>query len=85
MIAGSAARLAMSYVMHPFRPRVCVFAWRRLFAFSGWLMAGQVITLLNQRLEQFLIGVFMTPALVGIYNVAYEVAAMATGELVVRP
>jgi len=83
MIAGSAARLALSYLMHPFRPRVCVFAWRRLFAFSVWLMAGQVITLLNQRLEQFLIGVFMTPALVGIYNLAYEVAAMATGELVV--
>jgi len=82
MAAGSAARLILSYVMHPYRPRFCVSAWRRLFAFSAWLMGGQVITLINQRLEEFLIGGFMSTALVGIYNFAYELAAMATTELV---
>ena len=67
MVAGSAAKLALSYVMHPYRPRLCVSAWRRLFAlFSAWLMAGQVVTLINQRLEQFLIGGFLLTALVGV-------------------
>lgn len=82
MVAGSVVRLALSYVMHPYRPRFCVSASRRLFAFSAWLMGGQVITLINQRLEQFLIGGFLSTALVGVYNVAYELAAMATSELV---
>lgn len=82
MVAGSAAKLALSYAMHPYRPRLCVSAWRRLFAFSAWLMGGKVITLINQRLEQFLIGGFLSTALVGVYNLAYELAAIATGELV---
>lgn len=82
MVAGSAARLILSYVMHPYRPRLRVWAWKRIFSFSVWLMAGQIITLINQRLEQFLIGAFMSPALVGVYNLAYELSAMATGEVV---
>lgn len=82
MVAGRFASLIMSYAMHPYRPRLCISAPRRLFAFSSWLMGGQVISLINQRLEQLLIGGFLSPALVGIYNVAYELAAMATTELV---
>jgi len=82
MVAGRVISLIVSYAMHPYRPRLCIWAWRRLFAFSSWLMGGQVISLINQRLEQFLIGAFLSPALVGIYNVAYELAAMATTELV---
>ncbi len=82
LVAGSVVRLALSYLMQPYRPRLYIAAWRRLFAFSSWLMAGEVLALVNQRLEQFLIGGFLTPALVGIYNLAYELAEMATVELV---
>lgn len=82
MVAGSVARLLLSYVMHPFRPRFCISASRRLLGFSAWLMGGEIITLINQRLEQFLIGAFLSTPLVGVYNLAYEIAGMATGELV---
>lgn len=82
MVAGSASRLILSYLMHPYRPRFCVSAWSRLFAFSAWLMGGQILTLINQRLEQFLIGGFLSATLAGVYNLAYELAAMVTGELV---
>lgn len=82
MVAGSVARLLLSYVMHPFRPRFCVSESRRLLGFSAWLMGGEIITLINQRLEQFLIGGFLSTPLVGIYNLAYEIAGMATGEIV---
>ena len=50
MVAGTLARLILSYVMHPFRPRFHISAWRRLYAFSAWLMAGQTINLINQTL-----------------------------------
>lgn len=82
MVAGSAAKLILSYTMHPYRPHFCISVWRRIFSFSVWLMAGQIISLVNQRLEQFLIGAFMSPALVGVYNLAYELSAMATTEVV---
>lgn len=82
MVAGTLARLILSYVMHPFRPRFHISAWRRLYAFSAWLMAGQTINLINQRLEQFFIGGFLSTKLVGVYNLAYELASMATSELV---
>ena len=82
MLAGSCARLLLSYAMHPFRPRFCISSWRSLFGFSIWLMGGEILALINQRLEQFLIGGFLSTPVVGVYNVAYEVAGMATGELV---
>lgn len=82
MVAGSMARTVLSYVMHPYRPAVCISGWRRIFGFSAWLMGGQVISHINQRLEQFLIGAFMSPPLVGLYNLAYELSSMATSEIV---
>jgi lipopolysaccharide exporter len=82
MLAGSSARLLLSYTMHPFRPRFCVSSGRSLFGFSVWLMGGEILALINQRLEQFLIGGFLSTPVVGVYNVSYEVAGMATGELV---
>lgn len=82
MVVGSAFRLVLSYTMHQYRPWFNISATKRLWGFSGWLMASQLITLLNQRLEQFIIGGVLSPSFLGIYNVAYELASMVTGEIV---
>lgn len=81
-LAAACVRLALSYLLHPYRPRVHFHSWHRLVGFSSWLMGGQVISFLNQRLEQFFMGAFLPISSVGTYHVAYEAASMATSELV---
>lgn len=81
LIAGSLARTSTSYLLRPFRPRPTLRAWRRLAAFSGWLMAANVVTALLQKMEFFLIGAMLPVRTVGIYHVGSEIAHMAAHEL----
>ena len=45
-------------------------AWGRAFRFGGWQALAQLGTLLANQVERFLLGIFLTPAAVGLYNVA---------------
>lgn len=53
-----------------FRPGFDPAAWRQSFHFGGWQAVAQLGGLLANQAERFLLGVFITPAAVGIYNIA---------------
>lgn len=82
MLTGSAVRVSASYLMHPFRPRPELTGWRRLAAFSGWLMGANLTSALTQKLEFFLLGAFLPVKATGIYHVGSEISGMATREVV---
>lgn len=82
MLTGTAIRVAASYMMHPFRPRPALCGWRRLVAFSGWLMGSNVITALLQKIEFFLLGAFLPVRVVGVFHVGSEISNMASNEMV---
>jgi lipopolysaccharide exporter len=75
--------LVMSFYMSDYRPKWALGGWRKLFSFSGWLMATQVLQAIILRMERFILGAMMTPAVVGLYHVGYEVSSMVTSELAV--
>ena len=55
IVASKGATLIMSFVMHPYRPRLSLAAWRKLFHFSKWLMINNVIFTIRDRLADFII------------------------------
>ena len=79
---GSAATVVFSYLMHPYRPRLCLGEWRSLLGISNWLLVSNILELLLQRLDVFTIGHFYGARLVGLYDVSREVATLPTSELV---
>lgn len=82
IISEQLVRLALSYVLHPFRPRFSLATWRELFGFSKWLLGSAIVVAIGNRMDTFVVGKWGTPADVGIYNVSNEIASLPTTELV---
>lgn len=75
-------RCVMSYVMHPFRPRFSLRAWRGLIGYSLWTWLLSIAILFRERSDTFILGRLLNPASVGLYSVGAEIAALPTTELV---
>lgn len=81
MLATKAASTALSFAVHPFRPRFSLAGARSLFHFSKWLLFNNALAFLKERSSDFIIGRLHGPGALGHYNVSYEIANLPTTEL----
>ena len=81
ILASRTAGTAVSYLVHPFRPRLSMAGARHLFSFSKWLLLSNVLSFLKSRTTDFIVGRSQGAATLGMYNVAYELANLPTSEL----
>ena len=85
LVAGVVARriasVALSYTMHPFRPRLSLAGLGSLMQFSAWVMVQTILATVNHRLPALLIGRWIGTSQVAFFTVAYEVATLATSEI----
>lgn len=82
ILVSSAARVAMSYRMHPFRPRLRLARWRELAGFSLWTWAAAVASLVWDRCDPFVLGPVFGTAKLGLYLLAMEIALLPVTELI---
>ncbi len=80
--AGGVARVGLSYAMHPFRPRLSLGRWREIIHVSKWLLIANIFIFANQRSDSLIVGKIAGAASLGLYTVAYEIATLATTELI---
>lgn len=81
MITLRLAGTVISYLIHPFRPRLSLAKARSLIGFSRWLLLNNIVGFLKERSSDFFIGRMLGAAPLGVYNVTYEIAIMPTTEL----
>lgn len=79
-LATQLANVTLSYVAMPFRPRVLFRYFREFFGFSGWLMGAQLVTTLNWRFDELLVGKLFGPTTLGYYTMGGNLAQMPTRE-----
>lgn len=82
-IIGRALEVLISYVMHPFRPRLRLSGWQRFLTFSLWMTPSNIASYLSNRADVLIVGYIASTAQLGIYNVASELSRMATAEVVI--
>ena len=82
IVSGSVARLVLGYIMHPYRPRLSLARWREIMHFSRWLLLNNILIFANQRSDGLIVGKILGAATLGLYTIAYEIATLATTELV---
>jgi lipopolysaccharide exporter len=82
MGVNRALRVIMTYVMHPFRPRLSLRAWRGLAGYSFWTWLLSLAVLVRDRSDSLMLGRLMNTASVGFYSVGAEIAALPTTELI---
>jgi len=82
MVTGKVAALIISYVAHPFRPRLTLAARSALVNFSKWLFFNNVLFTLQMRLQDFVIGKVAGSTGLGLYNVSLDVSTLPTTGIV---
>ena len=80
-LAATAALVAMSYAMHPYRPRVSLKAIRSFASFSGWMLVRNILNGMNDHLVNLLVGRQISVGSLAFFSAGREIAGMATTEL----
>ncbi|WP_298824530.1 lipopolysaccharide biosynthesis protein [uncultured Piscinibacter sp.] len=81
-MTGRIAGVALSYMMHPYRPRFALTRTRELFSFSGWVLANNIVGVVLSKVPHFFVGRVFGAQAVGTYTVAAEIAQLAQTELI---
>lgn len=84
VLAAPLSRVVMiplSYRLAPHRPRLALGAWREFFHFSKWLFLGNISAIINGQMMNVVIGRMQGMAAVGLYQIAYQVAALPISEI----
>jgi len=81
MLVGALTEFALTYVMHPYRPRPAWSLVGELFRFSKWLLVNNVLQFFVDRGPDFALGRLIGAGAVGVFSVGKEVATLPTSEL----
>lgn len=81
-LAGAGLRLVLGYVMHRYRPRITVSAWRDIMGFSKWMLATGIASFANEKLSTLIIAKFLDTTSVGIFSLAVQISDLASAELI---
>ena len=81
-LVSSVVGVWLSFLLHPYRPRLCLQATGDLVRFSKWMVYNNLLVFAVNRGTDFVIGKLAGPAALGTYTVAYEVSNLPTTELV---
>ena len=82
IVATRLLTVGLSYVLHPFRPRLGVSGIRHIFGFSFWEWMIGLFNLVGGRADTVVIGRLLGAASVGIYGVGGEIASLPSSEIV---
>jgi lipopolysaccharide exporter len=82
ILATRLLTVGLSYIMHPYRPRLGVSGINRIFGFSFWEWIIGLLNLVGNRADTVIIGRLLGAAAVGIYGVGGEIASLPSSEIV---
>jgi lipopolysaccharide exporter len=74
-------QIALSYWVHPYRPRPRFSGWQPLIKFSLWLQVQSLIAALNSQLSNFIIARLMSVGELAYFTVGTEISRLVTTEL----
>jgi len=82
-LAVSASNCVLSYLLHPYRPRLHFEGAQaaELFRFGRWMLASSIVIFLATRGDSAFLGKMLGVAALGIYQVAYHIANAPATEI----
>lgn len=83
IVSARVISTALSYRLHPFRPRISFERMGDILSFSLWTLLTQIGDFLSNKLDEFAVGGYAGTTSMGNYAVASDFAAAPTVELVV--
>lgn len=81
IVAGAIFRVALSFAMHGYRPRIAFDGWRDLIHFSKWLLLGNLSVFIINRSSTFILGKIAGPGSIGLFSISEDIAGMVLNNL----
>ena len=80
LVASSAAAVVTLWALGGWKPRLSwdVARYRRHLHFAAPVYGAGLLDFLNRRADDFFIGIFLGPAVLGLYNLAYRILLTGT-------
>jgi O-antigen/teichoic acid export membrane protein len=83
LLAGNITRCFVSYLIHPYRPRL-YFALEKvkeLFGFGKWILGSSILIFLLGQGDDILVGKLLGVTMLGFYQLAYRISNMPATEI----
>lgn len=81
ILSSQVSMVVLSYVMHPYRPRLSLSKIGEIYAFSGWTLFKTIGAYLNFQVDQIAVGGISGASAMGRYSVAHDISASPTQEI----
>jgi len=81
VVAGFGVGCALSYAMHPYRPRFSLARIRELWSFSQWIFVQGVGNFIGTKIDEVLVAGIGSAHQLGLYTVASEIGSMPGSEI----
>jgi len=83
LLAGNLVRFGMSYVIHPYRPRVRfeVGKAKGLYNFGQWVLGSSILIFLITQGDDIFVGKLLGTTALGLYQMAYRISNMPATEI----
>jgi O-antigen/teichoic acid export membrane protein len=82
LMSQTSTTVILSYVMDPYRPRICFTKVREIWSFSIWSLFKNLGTYVNSQIDKIAVGGFAGATAMGRYDVARDLAISPTQELI---
>jgi len=82
-LAANFVRLFMSYILHPYRPRVRLDKgeFRKLFGFGKWVLGSSILVFLVTQGDDIFVGKMLGVTALGFYQMAYLISNLPATEI----
>lgn len=83
ILAGKIVRCFVSYLCHPYRPRLSrdLEKAKELFGFGKWVLGSSIFTFLLVQGDDILVGKVLGASALGFYQMAYKISNMPATEI----
>jgi O-antigen/teichoic acid export membrane protein len=82
ILAASLAKVIVSYLIHPYRPRLNLELKKikELFGFGRWIFGSSILVFLLNHGDDLVVGSMLGPMALGLYQMAFRISNMPTTE-----
>lgn len=83
LVAGNFVRFIVSYLLHPYRPRLSMDLgkMKELFGFGRWILASSILIFLLLQGDAVFVGKMLGVTALGFYQMAYRMANLTATEI----
>ena len=83
LLAGNITRCFVSYLIHPYRPRLHFVLERvkELFGFGKWVLGSSILIFIGSQIDDISVGRLLGSAALGFYQMAYNISNMPATQI----